>query len=58
MIGIQSYDKKIKFTDIAKIVESVMSDVTQNDADNLETIFNDDGLARKRATEIIRNIKA
>ncbi len=51
-------NKKIKFTDIAKIVESVMSDVTQNDADNLETIFNDDGLARKRATEIIRNIKA
>jgi len=51
-------NKKIKFTDIAKIIESVMSDITQNDADSLEKILNDDGLARKRATEIIGNIKA
>jgi 1-deoxy-D-xylulose-5-phosphate reductoisomerase len=51
-------NKKLKFTDIAKVIESVMSDVTQNDADSLEKILNDDSLARKRATEIIGNINA
>ena len=50
-------NKKLKFTDIAKVVESVMGDVTQNNAESLETILNDDSLARKRAIEIIRNIK-
>jgi len=34
-----------------------MGDVTQNNAESLETILNDDSLARKRAIEIIRNIK-
>ena len=50
-------NKKLKFTDIAKVVESVMSDVTKNNAESLKTILNDDELARKRAIEIIRNIK-
>ena len=50
-------NKKIKFTDIADVIESVMNNLTQNNADSLETILNDDRLARKSATEIIRNIK-
>ena len=48
-------NKKIMFTDIAKIIESVMSDVTQNDADSIEKILKDDELARKHAIEIIRD---
>ena len=49
-------NKKIMFTDIAKIIESVMSDVTQNDADSIEKILKDDELARKHAIEIIRDM--
>ena len=49
-------NKKIMFTDIARIIESVMSDVTQNDADSIEKILKDDELARKRAIEIIRDM--
>ena len=49
-------NKKLKFTDIAKVIESVMSDVTQNDADSIEKILKDDELARKRAIEIIRDM--
>ena len=48
-------NKKIMFTDIAMIIESVMSDVTQNDADSIEKILKDDELARKHAIEIIRD---
>ena len=48
-------NKKIMFTDIARIIESVMSDVTQNDADSIEKILKDDELARKHAIEIIRD---
>ena len=50
-------NKKIKFTDIADVIESVMNNLTQNNADSLETILYDDRLARKSATEIIRNMK-
>ena len=50
-------NKKIMFTDIAKIIESVMSDVTQNDADSIEKILKDDELARKHAIEIIERMK-
>ena len=49
-------NKKIMFTDIARIIESVMSDVTQNDADSIEKILKDDELARKHAIEIIRDM--
>jgi len=49
-------NKRIKFTDIATIIESVMSDITQNTANTLEIILRDDGLARNRALEIIRNM--
>ena len=49
-------NKKIMFTDIARIIESVMSDVPQNDADSIEKILKDDELARKRAIEIIRDM--
>ena len=49
-------NKRIKFTDIATIIESVMSDITQNTANTLEMILRDDGLARNRALEIIGNM--
>ena len=49
-------NKRIKFTDIPTIIESVMSDVTQNTANTLEVILRDDGLARNRALEIIGNM--
>jgi 1-deoxy-D-xylulose-5-phosphate reductoisomerase len=49
-------NKRIKFTDIATIIESVMSDITQNSANTLEVILRDDGLARNRALEIIGNM--
>ena len=49
-------NKRIKFTDIPTIIESVMSDITQNTANTLEIILRDDGLARNRALEIIRNM--
>ena len=49
-------NKRIKFTDIPTIIESVMSDITQNTANTLEVILRDDGLARNRALEIIRNM--
>jgi len=49
-------NKKLKFTDIAKVIESVLSDLAINNADSIESILNDDSLARQHATEIIRNI--
>ncbi len=49
-------NKRIKFTDIPTIIESVMSDITQNTANTLEVILRDDGLARNRALEIIGNM--
>ena len=49
-------NKRIKFTDIPTIIESVMSDITQNTANTLEVILRDDGLARNRALQIIGNM--
>lgn len=49
-------NKRIKFTDIPTIIESVMSDITQNTANTLEVILGDDGLARNCALEIIGNM--
>ena len=49
-------NKRIKFTDIPTIIESVMSDITQNTANTLEVILRDDSLARNRALEIIGNM--
>ena len=49
-------NKRIKFTDIPTIIESVMIDITQNTANTLEVILRDDGLARNRALEIIGNM--
>ena len=49
-------NKRIKFTDIPTIIESVMSDITQNTANTLEVILRDDGLARNRALEIVGNM--
>ena len=49
-------NKRIKFTDIPTIIESVMSDITQNTANTLEVILRDDGLARNRALEITGNM--
>ena len=50
-------NNNLKFTDIAIVIDSVMSNVAQNDATTLDVILNDDKLARAQAIEVIRGIK-
>lgn len=50
--------KQIKFTDIAKIIESVLENVAQHAATSLEVILQDDRIARDVAMEVIREIAA
>mgnify|MGYP001218169584 FL=1 len=48
-------NKRIKFTDISIIIESVMSDITHNSTNTLDAILSDDAWARDKAEEIIRD---
>lgn len=41
--------KRIRFTDIAHVIETVLEKVMYNDATSLEVILNDDKLARELA---------
>ena len=50
-------NNNLKFTDIAIVIDSVMSNVAQNNASTLDVILNDDKLARAQAIEVIRGIK-
>ena len=50
-------NNNLKFTDIAIVIDSVMSNVAQNDATTLDVILNDDKLARAQAKEVIRGMK-
>ena len=50
-------NNNLKFTDIAIVIDSVMSNVVQNNASTLDVILNDDKLARAQAKEVIRGIK-
>ena len=50
-------NNNLKFTDIAIVIDSVMSNVVQNNASTLDVILNDDKLARAQAKEVIRGMK-
>ena len=50
-------NNNLKFTDIAIVIDSVMSNVAQNNASTLDVILNDDKLARAQAVEVIRGMK-
>ncbi len=50
-------NNNLKFTDIAIVIDSVMSNVAQNNASTLDVILNDDKLARAQAKEVIRGMK-
>lgn len=46
-------DRRIRFTDIAVVVEQVMDKSTVRDADSLETILEDDQWAREHASHFV-----
>jgi 1-deoxy-D-xylulose-5-phosphate reductoisomerase len=50
--------KRIQFTDIAHVIESVLANVTHNEASSLEIILEDDKLAREYAMNTIRDMAA
>ena len=49
---------RIRFTDIATVIETVMENVTQNEASTLDVILNDDRLAREVAMNTVKDIAA
>ena len=49
---------RILFTDIARVIESVLENVTQNEAISLEVVLKDDELARDYAMTTIRDMAA
>jgi 1-deoxy-D-xylulose-5-phosphate reductoisomerase len=51
-------NKRIRFTDIANVIEIVLENVTQHEATTLEVILDDDKLAREFAINTIREIAA
>ena len=50
--------KRIRFTDIAHVIESVLENVTQNEAISLEVVLKDDESARDCAMTTIRDMVA
>ncbi|MCZ6804666.1 MAG: 1-deoxy-D-xylulose-5-phosphate reductoisomerase [Proteobacteria bacterium] len=50
--------KRIRFTDISRVIESVLENVTQNEALSLEVVLKDDALARDYAMTTIRDMAA
>ena len=48
--------RRIRFTDIANVVEHTLTDVTAHDAVSLEVILQDDNNARDSANQAIRQI--
>lgn len=45
--------RHIKFTDIAKVIEQVLTNLPANNADSLEQILNDDATARQLAQDMV-----
>lgn len=45
--------RQIKFTDIAKVIEQVLTNLPANNADSLEQILNDDATARQLAQDMV-----
>jgi 1-deoxy-D-xylulose-5-phosphate reductoisomerase len=50
--------KRIRYTDIVRIIESVLENVTQHEATSLEIILEDDKLARESAMHIVEDMAA
>ncbi|MCG8378250.1 MAG: 1-deoxy-D-xylulose-5-phosphate reductoisomerase, partial [Proteobacteria bacterium] len=50
--------QRIKFTDIAKVIETVLENVTQTNADSIEVILAADRDAREYAMNTIKDIAA
>jgi 1-deoxy-D-xylulose-5-phosphate reductoisomerase len=50
--------KRIRFTDIDRVIEVVLENVTQHDATSLDTILEDDKLAREYAIRITKDMAA
>lgn len=51
-------NKRIRFTDIAHVIETVLENVIHNDATSLEIVLKDDELAREYAMNTISDIAA
>jgi 1-deoxy-D-xylulose-5-phosphate reductoisomerase len=51
-------EKRIRFTDIDRVIESVLENVTQHEATTLEIILEDDKLAREAAIHVIKDMAA
>jgi 1-deoxy-D-xylulose-5-phosphate reductoisomerase len=58
-IAVQGFlDGHIRFTDIARIVETTLEQVSHHEASNLEIILTDDGAAREFSIHQIRELAA
>lgn len=51
-------NKRILFTDIARVIETVMENVTQHEASTLDVILEDDRLAREYSSRTINDLAA
>ena len=51
-------NKRIQFTDISRVIETVLENVTQHEASTLEVILEDDRLAREYGLRVIKDIAA
>lgn len=49
---------RIQFTDIARVIETVLENVKYNDANSLEIVINDDQIARDYALDTVKGIAA
>jgi 1-deoxy-D-xylulose-5-phosphate reductoisomerase len=51
-------NKRIQFTDISRVIETVLENVTQHEASTLDVILEDDKLAREYGLRVIKDIAA
>jgi 1-deoxy-D-xylulose-5-phosphate reductoisomerase len=51
-------NKRIQFTDISRVIETVLENVTQHEASTLDVILEDDRLAREYGLRVIKDIAA
>lgn len=51
-------NKRIQFTDISRVIETVLENVTQHEASTLDVILEDDRLAREHGLLVIKDIAA
>ncbi len=56
-VGVQRFlDRRLRFPDIARLIEAVMEEVPAGEADSLETVLQADGLAREAAERIAERL--